>query len=160
MESRYLFRGNRLDGVGFIESMTIAKGTIKRKSNLLYMEDENGDWKRVIPETVRQFTGLTDKNGKMIFEGDIIQTQKLFCFHGDLITEHKKIHGLESINGIGSLFIGVVKLDFQRGLMIGKIDDSGYCEPLFNRLQINRPLIDLESLEVIGNIHDKTPTHE
>lgn len=65
------------------------------KYHILYTGEFHGDYYdsvEVIPETVGQFTGSTDKNGKKIFEGDIISTRK----DGTITKKLKGYYGVDS----------------------------------------------------------------
>lgn len=63
-----VFRGKSRDDGKWYEGDL---GTVAHKRFI----DDGKNNERVIPETVGQYTGLTDKNGKKIFEGDILKVQ-------------------------------------------------------------------------------------
>ena len=103
-----------------------------------------GSWLECVPvhpETVGQFTGLTDKNGTKVFEGDIVQysiEEDQAVFVGAVKFGEFNPDGGEPINTNVGFY---VELSDQEGKRTYMRKDIGFW-------------VKFRKVEVIGNIHD------
>lgn len=125
-----LFRGKRTDCDAWVDGDLIQafRGNQFSSCSIMPNTPTAYCWK-VIPETIGQYTGLADRNGKKIFEGDICKFKRFNDVH------------------VGEIVFNVTTASF---VMWYQSIVGAYGEKATHKMLLSV----CDDIEVIGNIHD------
>lgn len=126
-----LFRGKRVDNgewvYGYYWSNEMGNHFIRvTEEDYNYVIEDY----EVFSETVGQFTGLTDKNGKKIFDGDILQ---------DKFGQTKVVDYYDPWGAFRTCFVKALN---EEGKIVSTVGGASFVGDVWRKY------------EVIGNIHD------
>ena len=135
MNREILFRGKRTDNGEWVYGDLLCNWTVPQ-----ILSEEDGNEYLVIPATVGQFTGLTDKNGVKIWEGDILRKPADLWIGNDSVGDKKGTFDDDSFVEYHDGTFRINQIGNESKLYYGVINYSRNTEA--------------DVMEVIGNIHD------
>lgn len=139
MENRYLFKAKTCNGEW-------VSGFLHCKKNRWYISNKAGApfAFEVRPDTICQCTGLKDKNGKLIWENDIIKKE--------FYTDYDSVYQEEYVTSvISEEYIGAIKFEYF-AWVVEIFNDHLKC--ILPICELSEHSEDIKYFEVIGNIFD------
>lgn len=135
MNREILFKAKRIDNGEWVEGYYVycrkRHYILPVLNKAIGFDEREDEWVEVDPDTLCQYTGLTDKNGRKIWENDIVNCWTCIDI-GDFANYRVEI--------------GYVEMNYG-SFGLHRIQDDTYCRPF-------KDYFEGYNLHIIGNIFD------